>query len=176
LFRVPRWLVPIMKKLTQSRLKNLLDYDPVTGSFLWKVDRKGVAKAGTVAGCTNDKGYRVISVDGRRYVASRVAVLWMTGKLPKEMADHRDGDSTNDIWSNLRQATRSQNGANRKKNKNNSSGYKGVSFHKTTNKFHARIRVDGRNKFLGSFDSAFDAHQAYRSAAMKNFREFSRFE
>lgn len=154
----------------------LLDYNPKTGVFTWLVNRGGTARAGTVAGTSDCLGYISISINGRRYKAGQLAFLWMTGRFPKKMADHEDTNPSNNKWSNLRKATRSQNGANRKKNKNNSAGYKGVSYSKRDQLFNARIQKNGVSKWLGYFDSAIKAHEAYKIAARSKFKEFSRFE
>lgn len=62
-----------MEHIKHERLCELLHYCPETGIFTWKVTRKGLAKAGTVAGSTNGRGYRQISVDGKLYLAHRLA-------------------------------------------------------------------------------------------------------
>lgn len=103
---------------SQFRLKQLLDYDAATGVFTWKVNRHGPAKAGTRAG-TERQGYRHISVSGVKQSEHRWAFLWMTGQIPSSI-DHRDGEGTNNRWSNLREATHSENMVNfRRERKNN---------------------------------------------------------
>jgi len=87
--------------------------------------------------------------------------------------DHIDGDGLNNIRSNLRAATRSQNLYNRGKTKNNTSGIKGVSWDKGCSKWRSQIQSNGTHYHLGSFDTKEEAAEAYREAAKKVHKEFS---
>lgn len=87
--------------------------------------------------------------------------------------DHRDGDGLNNQEGNLRTATHSQNLANRGPQKNNSSGYKGVSWSKCAQKWEARIKVRGRQQFLGLFSTPKQAAEVYDAAAKEAFGEFA---
>jgi len=157
--------------ITQKELKEQLHYDPLTGIFTWRVSRPGV-KAGKVAGCRRD-GYWVITLNRRGYGAHRLAWLYVHGTLPDEV-DHRDGDPGNNRIDNLRPATRAQNAANRGINKNNRTGFTGVSFIKARGKFQASIGINGKNVNLGMFDTAEDAAEARRKAAAETYGEFAR--
>jgi hypothetical protein len=89
--------------------------------------------------------------------------------------DHRDGDGLNNRRQNLRPATTLQNQWNRSVQKNNVSGFKGVSLQsRCTHKWRARIRVEGRQLFLGEFFSPEEAAKAYDAAASQYFGEFAR--
>jgi len=88
--------------------------------------------------------------------------------------DHRDGDGLNNQRYNLRLATHSQNLCNRGKQRNNTSGYKGVSWFKRVGKWHARIQINGRDKHLGYFDILEEAARAYNVAALEHFGEFAK--
>jgi len=90
-------------------------------------------------------------------------------------ADHKDYDGLNNRRSNLRSATRSQNTQNTRKREGRSysSLYKGVSFHKQSNKFRAQLLIKGKTFHLGEFGSEIDAAQAYDAAARKHFGEFA---
>ncbi|HXP66428.1 MAG TPA: HNH endonuclease [Steroidobacteraceae bacterium] len=163
-------------KITQERLKELLSYDPLTGVFLWLVDRGG-KKAGDVAGCRKRK-YTVISVDDQIYRAHHLAWLYMTGEWPSSFLDHRDLDKHNNIWTNLRLATKSQNQANVGLIASNKSGLKGVSRYRAGEAYgkpwQASIGVNGKSKHLGHFPTKEEAHAAYVTAAENIFGEFAR--
>lgn len=150
-------------KLTQERLKELLHYDPETGVFTRKVPAcNRWPDIGVPIGTPDGKGYLMVMLDKRRYKLHRLAFLYMTGRLPANMVDHRSGDVADNRWSNLREATNSENMQNRKLNGNNSTGYAGV--HVSNGSFIARIGVSGKRLHLGSFGSAGEAGQAYKAA------------
>jgi hypothetical protein len=87
--------------------------------------------------------------------------------------DHADGNKINNLRENLRIATKSQNGSNRGRNRNNTSGFKGVDFLQSTEKWRARIMYEGVSHHLGDFDIPEEAHAAYVCAARILFREFA---
>lgn len=91
-----------------------------------------------------------------------------------EFVDHINGNGLDNRRSNLRLCTRSENARNSRKPSNNSSGYKGVSWHKRTKKWRADIRNENRQRSLGSFDNALDAAHAYDRAARVMHGEFAR--
>lgn len=159
--------------VTQARLKELLHYDPETGVFTRRLTNRRW-KEGTVAGCWSEPAGWVIRVDDNLYLAHRLAWLFMTGDWPKNEIDHIDVSRRNNRWENLREATGSQNKANKHKQSNNTSGFKGVSFQKGIDKYRARIRAHGRSRSLGCFDNPQDAHAAYVAAASGIWGEFAR--
>lgn len=150
--------------MTSEKLKELLHYDPETGVFIWKVDRRGPAKAGTIAGRIKDNGYRDISVYSKRYQAHRLAWLYVYGVWPKEQLDHINGLPDDNRISNLREATNAENNQNIGKYSNNTSGYIGVDRQHKTNKWRARIQVDRVPTCLGLFDTPEEAYAAYLKA------------
>ena len=155
--------------LTQSRLKELLRYKPDTGNFFWRVKRGRMA-AGQEAGCIRSDGYITIRLDGVYYLAHRLAFLYMTGAFPKEHADHRNTIKGDNRWPNLREANKSQNAANTHAPRVNSSGMKGVGWHKKGGKWRAVLN----KKHLGYFDTKEGAAAAYLKAAQETFGEFAR--
>jgi HNH endonuclease/AP2 domain len=160
--------------LTQARLRQLLTYDPQTGLFTWKIRRRGPrGKAGEIAGMLSVRGYIVIKADGIRYRAHRLVWLYMTGKWPNGDLDHRNGARDDNRWSNLRSASRSQNLANSRISKNNTSGYKGVSFNSINRRWRASIKCN-KAYHLGYFDTAEAAHRAYVKKAKEFFGAFAR--
>ena len=90
------------------------------------------------------------------------------------LVDHIDGDRLNNTRANLRAATRSQNGYNRGKTKSNTSGYKGVGWHKAAGKWAAFIQYDKIPKHLGLFKCKHEAARAYNNAALELHGEFAR--
>jgi len=98
----------------------------------------------------------------------------MKGRWGRPTIDHRDGDVTNNRWKNLRRATASQNNANRRRPRHNTSGYKGVSLCRQSGKWRATIGSNGKTIKLGKFTSPKAAHRAYRAAARKLFGKFAR--
>lgn len=145
-------------------LKNVLDYDPLSGEFTWKarMGKRGVP--GKRAGTVDFNGYVVVTINRKRHKAHRLAWLYMYGKWPDVAIDHINGVKADNRASNLRQADWAQNQHNRTLQRNNKTGYMGVSWSSATGKWHAGIRVGGKSRNLGAFDSPERAHEAYLAA------------
>ena len=160
--------------LTAERLRELLEYDPVTGRFWWRVSR-GSVQDGALAGALGVKDrYLQIRIDGRLYYCHRLAWLYMTGTWPAGRLDHRDLNGHNNRWENLRPATHSQNIHNTKARKNSRSGIKGVSYNPKRKRWEARIMQDGRTIHLGRYLTKEEAAEAYRLAALARYGDFAR--
>lgn len=157
--------------LTLDRLRELLVYDPISGAFRW-IARAGRCRAGDIAGCDDGQGYIVIRIDGKPYKAHRLAWVYMTGEWPEPTTDHINGERADNCWRNLREASQSQNQAN-KRAVMSSTGYKGVCWSKRKNRFLATVKKDGKQYRLGFFRTAEAAHEAYKRAARALFREFA---
>lgn len=154
--------------LTAEALRAILHYDPETGHFTWLEDR-GRIRVGDRAGSLQWLGrtaYLYICIDHKQHRAHRLAWLYMTGKWPEDMLDHRDGDGSNNRFANLREATGAQNSQapNKRMLPQNTSGYTGVSTKKGRNKWNASIAVNRRRIYLGSFSTAEEASAAYLAA------------
>lgn len=90
------------------------------------------------------------------------------------LVDHRNGDGLDNRRSNLRPATRSENARNRRPHRNNSSGFKGVSFHITKRRWGAAIKAGGLQQHLGYFPSSEATARAYDAAAVELHGAFAR--
>jgi HNH endonuclease/AP2 domain len=164
-------------RLTRARLRELLRYNPKTGQFRWRKRSAGGVRHDLSAGYVAlHQDRRRIGIDGRVYSAHQLAWFYKTGRWGRPTIDHRDGDATNNRWNNLRRATRSQQSANRRRPRHNTSGYKGVTLHRGPGKWRATIRINGKFKHLGTFTSPQEAHAAYVKAARKDHGEFARAE
>lgn len=157
--------------LTRRELRKVLHYNPATGVFTWRV-------AGGRNGTEHQPGDRADVPDHREYrrvpgygYAHRLAWLYVHGWLPARL-DHKRGWRNN--IDNLRPCNQSQNGGNHRRNKNNTSGFKGVSLLKRTGRFQAYIMKDRKRQHLGYFDTAEEAHAVYMEAAKRCFGEFAR--
>lgn len=159
------------EKPTRDRVMELLDYEPDTGLFRWRIDRHAmpwtkVALAGDVAGCVTKKNGWVISIDGKQYKAHHLAWLIVKGVWP-DLINHRDGCRTNNVFTNLREATQQVNTQNMRRamSSNKSSGLLGVSTSRSSiNPWKAQIRINGAISHLGSFPTKETAHAAYVKA------------
>lgn len=88
--------------------------------------------------------------------------------------DHKDGDGLNNRQSNLRLATRGENSRNCRLSRANTSGLKGASYDKRSRRWQSYIRVKGKMKHLGLYDSAEAAHRAYCRASETLHGDFGR--
>lgn len=155
-----------MTGVTHHELLEWLGYDPATGVFAWRKSPRNQTLAGSRAGSLEADGYRRIKLKGRKYREHRLAIFYMTGEWPTE-ADHRDRDRQHNAYENLRDATPAQNRANRGQQKNNSSGFKGVS------RCGKKWRADGAGRYLGLRDTPEEAHELYKKCAIDEYGEFA---
>lgn len=159
-----------------QKLKEQLVYDPESGNFWWLEPKQG-RNLDLPAGTPDVNGYRSINMDGKRYLAHRLAFFFMTGEWPPEYVDHKDGDPRNNSWNNLRLATAQQNAQNKRRKYNSYTGIKGVvkNFASDTWDVHTR---DSSGKVIsrGPFFSYKAACNAYDRLASEYFGEFARKE
>jgi HNH endonuclease len=169
-------MVNPINDVTRDDVLDVLNYEPETGYFIWKPrlhDKRWTRRyAGKKAGVIESSGYRQIKVCGRYRMAHRLAWLVITGKWPSEWLDHRNRDRDDNRFDNLREATKSQNHANRKGYSN--TGLKGASRRASTGKFTSNISKNGKCHWIGTFDTAEEAHAAYAAAAAKHHGAFAR--
>jgi hypothetical protein len=155
--------------LTAQRLRELLHYDPETGVFTRIAKSHRTANRmplGPIPGSPSDNLYMRIGVDGFRHFAHRLAWLYMTGEWPSADVDHINRDRQDNRWANLRSATRSENMQNTVIGRQNKSGYKGVSWLKHHQQWHAHFKVNKKNVHVGYFATAEEAAAAYARAVV----------
>tara|TARA_R110000824_G_scaffold384421_1_gene578404 strand:- start:720 stop:1397 length:678 start_codon:yes stop_codon:yes gene_type:complete len=87
--------------------------------------------------------------------------------------DHRDQNGLNNKKDNLRPCSNLQNQYNRKPDKRNTSGYKGVSWVKRDKKWQAQIVKDGKNTNLGLYETKEEAARVYDAEAKIQHGEFA---
>ena len=158
-------------KLTQIKLKEILEYNPETGIFVFVCDFNKYS-FGDVAGLSSH-GYLRVSIKGLKYRLHRLAFLYMNGKIPNCDVDHINGLKHDNRWSNLRKCTKSQNSMNIKIRSDNKSGYKGVAWHTRAGKWVVTIAINKKNKHLGLFKCKHEAAKIYNDAAVRYFGEFA---
>ena len=163
-----------MKNVSPTRLRELLEYNTTTGQLFWRVDR-GKVKAGKEITCLNGAGYIVVRVDDVLLRAHRAIWAMIYDEWPNTEIDHINGVRCDNRLENLRQATHTENMKNIKKPATNRSGFKGVSWHYKGQKWQAHIKADGVNHYLGLFDTAEQAHEAYKEASQKLHGLFGKY-
>ncbi len=162
------------QQLTSAQLKEILHYNPETGVFTWVKSVGQRAQKGRTAGSKVPTGYIKIKVLQKVYFAHRLAWLYMTGSWPVNEIDHVDNDPSNNVFSNLRAATKSENAQNRGNRKGTVSRFKGVVFDIQSQKWVASIWLKDikKTKRIGSFSSEEEAAKAYRTEAEVLHGEF----
>ena len=148
--------------LTAARLRELLDYNQETGAFTWRKNVSSTGRHGEMAGCANRAGYIVIRVEKRLYTAHRLAYLHVNGSWPTGNIDHIDMNKSNNQWRNLRPASKSENGQNKRApQKNGTSGFLGVYWSKRQQAWGAKAVAQGKQHHGGFHATPELAHAAY---------------
>ena len=178
-----------MRDITQENLHNVLHYDPETGIFRWKERQLpefatsqyeflirvwNSRWAGQIVGSPDRNGHIYITHLGSKHAAHRLAWLYVHGEPVPMCVDHINGIYADNRISNLRAATRHENAQNSRLRKDNTSGHKGVSRCRKTQRWIAQITAHGYIRQLGRFDSIEDAIAARKEAEAVHFGEFSR--
>ena len=155
--------------LTQERLKEVLEYFPTTGRFRWRV-RQGPWGPGREAGTLCPSGYVSIQIDGVRHSSHRLAWLYVHGEHPTGDIDHDNGNPADNRIVNLEHCPRRKNIW--KAVRRNASPFTGL--YRRGRKWHARIKVNGRQYYLGAYDTRKEASAAYSGAVRLVRGEFMR--
>lgn len=169
---------------TQSELKELFTYDGEnliynernTGSRGDK--RFNTMYAGKKAGCLKKDGYVHITINKRTFLRSNLIYIFLNGKIQEgKTIDHKNRDTTDDNSSNHRTANRSEQGYNQSHEKHKKSGLPRGVFKIVAGSgnifYQAKIRFNGKRKYLGTFDTIDTASNAYKAAQKKLHGEFA---
>jgi len=153
--------------LTQERLKELVSYSPDTGLFTAIKNRKGSKnKTGSILGSFTKAGYIEFAIDGKNYYAHRLAVLYMTGCLP-EITDHINRNRSDNRWTNLRVCTQQVNTHNDGLLPRSHSILKWRGVYSNHKKYIAKININHKQIYLGTFNTPEEAHMKYVSEKLK---------
>jgi hypothetical protein len=160
-----------------TELHDLFTYNPETGTLTWKKTLSKRRSAGMVAGCSSssEKGRISVGINGKIIRAHRIIWAMQTGEWPTNQIDHVNENPSDNRWSNLREASKSQNMRNITRIRSNTSGHKGVGLFKRTGKWRAYIKINRKNIHLGYFNDKDSALCAYINAAHKYHEEFARY-
>lgn len=165
----------LRRLITLAELKTHLHYNPETGVFTWVVPTANRIKPGDVAG--HDSGPRgdrqaVIGVCGRYYKQGRLAWFYMTGTWPVGQIDHKDGNHANQRFDNLRDVTQRTNTENQTRpHRDKQPGTSlGVYWRKDTSKWMAVLTVNYQRIYLGQFEDAESAKEAYLKAKREHHK------
>ncbi|EIR6865519.1 HNH endonuclease [Salmonella enterica] len=151
-------------QLTQEILKSILSYDHITGIFT-RIHSGGGVKSGDVCSYViPSTGYIATRVFGKLYTAHRLAWLYHYGEWPDGEIDHIDRCRTNNAISNLRCVTISINAHNTKVRSDNNTGYKGVYYYKSRDKYWAYFCLNNKRVSLGYHETAEMANEAVINA------------
>lgn len=154
----------------RSNLDAFLDtftYDPETGIFL---------RDGTQRGSMDGKGYIRLTLGHKAYwFAHRIAFAFMGHEIP-EYVDHHNGIRNDNRWTNLRPATWAQNQHNKRMRRDNTSGIKGVSWHKDRRKWQVSIMVNKKQIYFGLFTDLAEAEKVAREAREKLHKDFCKHD
>lgn len=146
--------------ITLDRLNQVLNCNPETGLFTWKISPQQRVAVGSAAGSQRNSGYFAIGIDNKLYLAHRLVWLYVHGVMPKDQIDHINGIRNDNRIANLREANTAQNGQNSKLRSDSTTGRVGISWSKQKSKWAARICVEGARKHLGFFMTIEDAYEA----------------
>ena len=159
--------------ITKDYLHQLFEYKD--GNLYWKLNSANNVKVGDNAGSFCSRGYKFIGINRKVYRMHRLIFLMFHGYLPK-IIDHKDGNPLNNRIENLREATPSQNGYNKKISKANSSGKKGVCWKKDKSKYKVEITINSKPTFFGYYKDYELACLVADEARSKYHKEFARYE
>lgn len=157
---------------TIARLNEVFRLDPETGVLWRRISTSSRAQAGTEAGYLHlASGYLMVNLDGALYRQHLLIWLMLHGEWCPREIDHVDRDRSNNRPANLRKASESQQRQNASLRSDNTSGYRGVTFQ--AGKYVARTYVDGKQVYLGCFESSEAAAEAARQTRLQHYGAYA---
>lgn len=162
--------------ITVDMVRDALDYDPMTGIFIWKNPKCDRLKIGDRAGSISTNGYIKIMLSNIQFLGHRLAWFYVYGAMPKHHIDHINKNTSDNRIENLRDVTRSQNLMNMMAHKDNFTGHKGITYSKSEKRkkrYKVRIMVRRKDIFVGRYVTLDEAKVAYFDAAKKYHGEYS---
>ena len=157
-----------------NRVRECFDYKD--GALYWKVKKARRTKIGQRAGSFDEKtGYYRVHIDSKMQKLHRVIFLYHHGYLPNYV-DHIDGNKTNNKIENLRESTFSENCMNQKVSTRNTSGTKGVMWHKRDKRWFVQLRINSKCHSFGYYEDKELAELVAMEATNKFHKEFSAYK
>lgn len=151
-----------------AEANRIYQYDEVNGGLVWKAINNprhpGQAKIGQQVGGDDGHGYKMCMLLGHKFKVHQIVWLILKNKIQTLPLDHINRNRTDNRIENLREVTDQQNIFNQSSNVRE---YSGVTKPNKSNKFIARLQINGKKIFLGSFDTKEEAAIAYQIASKK---------
>lgn len=160
-------------QMTKEEACDAFQYDSATGKLYWKIKPSFNVNIGDEAGGARlDDGYYRIRYRGRLYRAHQLVWLMHFGTIPKQI-DHINMIRSDNRIENLREASNSENQWNQRAMSTNTSGVKGVTWHKDRKKWQAQLNANGVHFYLGLYDDIELAELVVQEARRKYHGEFA---
>ena len=153
--------------INQDKLHQMFTYHD-SGILIHRYTVKGGKQAGSTAGSPHNAGYRQITIDRKKYLIHRLVWLYHYGEMPTQI-DHINGNRSDNRIENLRECSYSQNHGNKRMNRNNTSGYKGVFLDKRDGFWMVYVA----HEYKGRYKTIQEAADAYDKFAKKHYGEFA---
>lgn len=157
--------------LNVEQVRDILDYCPASGIFRWREPLNARLRRGSEAGVDTKFGYRAIQLYGKKHYMHRLAWLHHYGSWPNGQIDHKDRNRKNNAIENLRVVTATQNRVNAPARRDNSTGTRGVSFHKVASKF-AVVLGGKTRRYYGLYSTLEEAVVVRDREALKRYGKY----
>lgn len=152
--------------INQKELKRVLNYNPETGVFTWRIKKSNI-KIGYITGSITSNGYLSTRINCKSYLSHRLAWLYVYGQFPENDIDHINHIRSDNRIKNLRVVINKENCKNKLLQSNNTSGVAGVTWYKRDKKWLTQINYNGKTITLGLFKNINDAKKAREKAKIK---------